>query len=198
MEQEPGSPCYSSKVWLSLAILFAGLVLLRLATPGEPAVAPIGVSFTLPSSGHMGNFCSSHFVVAFVTNATPWNLNCLNPFLQWDERGTVVVATMWDEGGTTTTVNDNLWGGTNYFCSLGPGQVMPLPVAVPTNSTRFKIKFYYARDAGRVQKLFSFTGGRLLPRSTTPSQTLLRRLWERGWVDGRLHMSYESGWEENR
>jgi hypothetical protein len=185
MEQEPGSSYRNRAMWLGLAILVAFLFLFWLASPSRPVGPAIEVSYS-PQSGQMGSFYSPHFVVAFVTNAGTSSIGLANPLLQWDQRGVVVTATA------------DLWGGTNYFSSLGPNQVMPLPLEVPTNSTKFKVSFGYSREAGPLQRPFSPVCRRLFPGRIGPNQPLIQWLDERGWRDGRLHIYYEGMWEANR
>ena len=184
MEQEHRSPYLYRAVWLGVAILFLVLLLTGLTVPGKgkPFAPPIIVGFSLPRSGHMGNFYSGHFVVAFVTNATPWNIDLLNPVLQWDKNGAIV------------TDYAPQWGGTNEFCSLGTNGVMPLPFEIPTNATKFRISFFeYSHEAGPFQKMLSPAASILLPRRTIPWRT-----YRQGWLDGREHMNYEGEWRTNR
>jgi len=166
------------------ATLFVVLLLLLIAAPGRSAVAPIGVSFMPPRSGHMGDFYSPHFVVALVTNATHRAIHLELPVVQWEANGVVITAMA------------NLWSGTNGVCSLGSKEAMPLPFEIPKDATKFRISFEYSRDAGTIQKLLSPVSSKLFPRNITPP--LPQRLFRQGWMDGRLHFNYEGGWETNR
>ena len=87
MEEQRRSSNLKRIAWLALAILFAFMLLLWLAAPSRPPDAALGVSFTPPRSGHMGNFYSEHFVVATVTNATALKIGLENPVVEWDENG---------------------------------------------------------------------------------------------------------------
>jgi hypothetical protein len=135
----------------------------------------------------MGNFYSHDFVVAFVTNATTGNMVLGNPFLQWEDAGDITVGVA------------SLWGGTNESCSIGPGEVMPLPIRVPPTSRKFKISLGYSRDAGPLQKVFgpalrpvlSAVVGRLFARRNGPNQPLVQWLFDHGWLNGHLNLSYE-------
>jgi hypothetical protein len=171
------------KVWLGLAILFAFLFLLSLAA--RPAAHDIGVSLSPRQSGHMGSFYSHDFVVLLVTNATTGSIVLGNPSLHWED-------------GDDITAGANLWGGTNESCSVGPGQVMPLPIRVPPTATKFKISFGYSRDIGPLQKVFSAVFFRFFARYTRPNQPFVGRLAERGWLNGHLYLRYEGEWEINR
>ena len=186
MEPERRSPYPYRAVWLGLALLIAALFLLWLASPKRSALVPMGVSFTPPRCGHMGNFYSGHFLIALVTNTTPWSIDLENAFLQWDVNGVIVTETA------------NLWGGTNYTCSLEPGEVMLLPLEVPTNSPMFKISFRYNRDAGPFVRMLSPTFRMLCPRTIGPRQPFLLWMADGGWLEGRVHMKYEGEWQTNR
>jgi hypothetical protein len=121
-----------------------------------------------------------------VTNTAPGSIGLENAFLEFDERGLIVTASL------------NLWGGTNYYSALGPGEVMPLAIEVPTNSPKFKISFRYNRDAGPLMKMLSPIFRKVCPHRIGPNQPFLLRMVDRGWLDGRLHFKYEGGWETNR
>jgi hypothetical protein len=184
MEQEHHrSPYLYLAVW-GLATSFVVLLLLWLASPRKPAVAAIGVSFMPPHSGSMGFDYSARFLVALVTNATQGAIGLEPPNVQWEENGAFA--------GSMT----NLWGGTNNLCSLGSKGVVPLPFNIPTNSMKLRLSFEYSREAGPLKKMLRPALRRLFPRYIT--QPLMLRLFEQGWVDGRLHMRYEGGWETNR
>ena len=132
----------------------------------------------------MGNFYSEHFMVALVTNSTQRAIGLELPVVEWEANGVVITALA------------NLWGGTNGLCSFGSNEVMPLPFEIPTNSTKFRIGFEYWREAGPLKKMLCPLVGRIFPRYIT--QPFMLRLLEQGWVDGRLHMRYEGGWQTNR
>ena len=183
-EQQRRSPYLYRAVWLGLAILLVVLLLAWLTAPRKPAVAAIGVSFTPPRSGHMGNFYSEHLMVALVTNSTQRTIGFELPVVQWEANGVVITALA------------NLWGGTNGLCSVGTKQVMPLPFEIPTDSTKFRISFEYWREAGPLQRLLSPISRKLFPRDITPP--LPQRLFRQGWMDGRLHFNYEGDWKTNR
>jgi hypothetical protein len=186
MESEQRSSYPYRKVFLGLAIPFAFLLLLWLAA--RPAVPAIGVGLSPRQSGHMGNFYSHDFVVLSVTNATTRNIVLESPFLEWED-------------GDDITAGANRWGGTNESCSVGPGQVMPLPIRVPPTSTKFKIRLGYTRDAGPLQKVFSPVLGRFFARRIGPNlrwKLIERGLIERGWLNGQLYLRYEGEWQINR
>jgi hypothetical protein len=135
----------------------------------------------------MGNFYSHDFVVAFVTNVATRNIVLGNPALQWED-------------GDDISAGANLWGGTNESCSIGPGEVMPLPIRVPPTSRKFKISFGYSLDAGPLQKVFSAVFFRFFARHTRPNQPFVQRLVERGWINGPFYLRYlryEGEWEIN-
>jgi hypothetical protein len=104
MEPERRSPYRYPAVW-GLATLFVVLLLVWLAAPRKPAAA-IGVSFTPPRSGHMGNFYSERLRVALVTNSTQ------------RVTGLELADVEWDVNGVVTGVLTNLWGGTNGLVLL--------------------------------------------------------------------------------
>jgi hypothetical protein len=184
MAQQRRSPYLSRAVWAGLAILFGVLLLVWLTALRKPAVAPIGVSFTPPRSGGLGFDYSARFLVALVTNATQGTIRLEPPNVQWEENGAFAACMT------------NLWGGTNNLCSLGSKGVVPLLFNIPANSMKIRLSFEYSREAGPLKKMLRPALRRLFPRYIT--QPIVLRLFQQGWVDGRLHMSYEGGWETNR
>lgn len=184
MEQAPTSPPHVRKVWPALAVVVALLLLLWFATIRTHPSPAIRVGFATATSGHMGDFYSPHFLVGFFTNATHRQILMENPIVQRDKNGRII--------------NDlaGHWGGTNGFCSVGPSEVMPFPFEVPTTLIKYKITFDYSSQAGLIQRMVSPILGRLFGRNVT--QPRLVRLFEQGWLDGRLHMKYEGQWETNR
>jgi hypothetical protein len=129
MEQEPGSSYRNRKVWLGLAILFAFLVLLWLATLVRPAAPAMGVGLSPRQSGQMGDFYSRHFVVVFVTNATTRSIDLRNPGLQWED-------------GDDISANANLWVGTNYFCSIRTGSSNAASDTGPSDFDQIQDQFW--------------------------------------------------------
>jgi hypothetical protein len=103
-----------------------------------------------------------------------------------------------DEHGMAMAVIGS-WGGTNFYCNLGPGQAVPLPVVIPTNSTKFRISFGYSKDANPVQKMLCPLCRNLFQPARIPvPQKIIARLSEQGWLDGRLHFNYEGRWEADQ
>ena len=185
VEQERRSTYLYLAVCLGLVILLAVVLLLWLAASRGPAVAPITVIFPPPGSGRVAHLNSKAVFVALVTNTTSGRIVL-------DTQPMLLV-----EGGMAIP-SMGLWGGTNFSCNLGPGQVVSLPVVIPTNSTKFRINFGYSADAKGLQRMVSPVCRSLLQPGKIPvSQNFMMRLFEQGWLDGRLHLIYQSGWETN-
>ena len=89
-QQERRSPYVYRAVW-ALTTLFAILLLLWLAAPRKRVGAAISLSFTPPRSGHMGDYYSSHFLVALVTNATQRAFHLEHLAVQRDANGHVII-----------------------------------------------------------------------------------------------------------
>ena len=169
---------------LGVSILVLALLLYWFALRATSQVAaPISVGFTSWQKGHIGDFYSDHFTVAMVTNATPRQIGLDSPWVECEQNGIVV------------TYLSNLWGGTNNFCSLASGAVMPLPVGVPTNSPRFRICFHYNQPAGILQRAAVPLVRAFTSRFTTP---FLRWVCNSGFADGRLHRNYQGIWQTRR
>ena len=186
MEHQRRSPYLYLSACLGLVILFAVLILLWLAPSRRPAVAPIEVIYPPPGSGRIAHLNSKAFFVALVTNTTSGRIVLDTQPMLLDEWGMAIPSM-------------GLWGGTNFSCNLGPGQVVSLPVVIPTNSTKFRISFAYSRDARSLQKMCSPVCSSLLqPGRIAVSQKFMMRLFDQGWLDGRLHFNYQGDWEFNR
>jgi len=171
---------------LGLAFLFVVLPMLWFAAFRRPAVAPVAVIFPPPESGRIAHVNSKTFFVALVTNTTS---------------GRVVLDTlpMLVDEWCMAIAPIGLWCGTSINCCLGPGQVVSLPIVVPKDSTKFTISFGYSADANGLQKLLSPVCRNVIQPGRIPaSQNIEMRLFEQGWIDGRLHLNYQSGWRTNR
>ena len=184
MEREPRSSSINTRIWVGLALLSGCFILVWSARSGRPPIDTMRVGFTPLRSGHMGDFYSSRFTVAMVTNTSHFLTHLELPTVQSDNDGVVL------------TYLANLWGGTNGDCSLGTQETMPLPFEVPTNCRKFRVSFEYWHEAGFFQRLLCPALGKLFSRTKGHPQPIFLWLQSHGWLDGRLHLDYEGGWEK--
>jgi hypothetical protein len=189
MEQEPGSFYRNRAVWFGLAVLFAFLLLIWLASTARPVGPEISVSIMPPRSG---TSYDSH-CVAFVTNGTSSTMRLRLGEIQWEVDGVVHMCGAQFWGGT------NIFSATNNYCFLKSGGVVPLAFEFPKRSTRFKISFVSTRDAGALKKMAMplFRWWFNPPQWINPG-TKLSPLFEDGWLDGRVYRAYESEWQANQ